>query len=149
MNARLIGLAAAALLLAGCFSFLGDNGRSGRYGYVAYDSTDTAVVRGVMRLNYESPSPDSRNRYRITGVWDFEHTAEAEGVGRMVGEGRLLGFVREDGSARISLMPGVADADAVLQGAFESEALARLEGTWAFTDWGTAHTQGRFEASQR
>lgn len=150
MKMRLIGCALVAFLLAGCSFFGGDAGEGSRtYAYVAYDSTGAAAVRGTLTLDFEDAGPDSRSRFRIRGAWDLEQVEGAARIERKVGEGRLRGYVEEDGRARISLMPGWEDADAVLRGSFESEAMDRLQGAWAITDWGMTSNGGRFEAERR
>lgn len=119
----------------------GANSRSGPYAFTAYDSTGGALIQGTLNLGY----PQDLG-WDIEGTWEFGEVQDVDGwIERMVGRGQLHGSTQEDGNVRISLMPGVEDADAVLSGEFKEGNV--FQGEWAIVDWGMTSRSGRFVAS--
>lgn len=141
----LIVLLCAAI--AGCEVIGVDNQKSpqnlrpGPYSFTAYDSDGRALIKGTLRLGHSSDSG-----WDIEGTWHFEEVQDIEGrTERMIGEGKLRGSMRESGNVRMSLLPNVEDADAVLNGTYKEENI--LRGKWAIVDWGRTSRSGRFVAT--
>jgi hypothetical protein len=105
------------------------------YRYSAYNSKGLLVVTGSMTLAVA-------DNWTVSGTWTLTSVAPGESVGPQTGSGTLTGTI-QGARLTVNLNPGWIDNNIFLSGSFSKD---RFNGTWMWSTFVGATSQGMFEA---